>query len=77
MLTRQDVADLLGVKVNTIDVWRRRPSVGFPQPDGKLGDTPWWKPSTIAAFRRNRRASGYWGHTAHDATEQTETSSPA
>lgn len=69
MLTRQEVADVLGVKINTVDVWRQRPSTGFPEPDGYLGSTPWWKPSTIAKFRKNRNASGYWGQLRNQETK--------
>jgi hypothetical protein len=72
MLTRQDVAELLDVKINTIDHWRRRPAVNFPDPDGYIGATPWWKPSTIAKFRRNRNQSGYWGHQAVQGAGVTE-----
>lgn len=61
MLTRREVAEVLGVEINTVDVWRTRPASGFPEPDGYLGSTPWWKPSTIARFKRNRNPSGWHG----------------
>lgn len=35
------MADLLGVAPRTIHSWRRR-DIGFPQPTGKAGVSPYW-----------------------------------
>lgn len=53
MLTARDVAEMLGVKVTTVYVYRHRGTL--PPPDGYLGRTPWWAPETISAWLTARR----------------------
>lgn len=48
MLSREAVAELLGIKVGTLDTFKLRGIV--PPPDGKLGRSPWWRRSTIEAW---------------------------
>jgi hypothetical protein len=47
MLTRDQVAERLGIQPNTLSslVTRGR----APKPDGHVGRTPWWSPATIDA----------------------------
>lgn len=43
LLDMEAIAELGGVKVGTVEQWRRRHS-DFPAPTGKLGgDVPYWK----------------------------------
>ena len=44
-----DVASHLGVGQSTVRAYlaRRR----MPQPDGRLGGKPWWRPETIREWR--------------------------
>lgn len=56
MLTTEDVANMVGVKVNTIRQYRLRGV--FPAPDGHVGRTPWWKPETVTAWQATRRPGG-------------------
>jgi predicted DNA-binding transcriptional regulator AlpA len=51
-LTPQDVADLIGVKVETI--WRYSVRGAIPPPDHRFGNTPVWEPPTIAAWIATR-----------------------
>ena len=65
-LTRRDVALELDIEVNTVDVYRRRTREGkmappFPEPDGYLGNRPWWKPEAIAAYKNQRHPGGWHG----------------
>jgi hypothetical protein len=60
MLTRREVAEMLGYRENTIDVYRRRTKAKqgifppFPEPSGYLGNRPWWTPEQIAEYKRLR-----------------------
>ena len=59
MLTRREVAEILGYRENTIDVYRRRTRDGkmdppFPEPADYLGNRPWWTPESIEAYKRLR-----------------------
>jgi len=63
-LTRREVAEILGVGVNTIDVHRRRTKAGrgtFPEPAGYFGNRPWWTPEQIAEYQRTRAPGGWHG----------------
>lgn len=59
--TMQDIADNLGVKYATVVSYRRKnadeggegPSA-LPEPDGKLGATPWWYPGTVRRWALQR-----------------------
>jgi predicted DNA-binding transcriptional regulator AlpA len=55
-LTARDVAELAGVQVSTIAAHRKRGTI--PPPDGRLGDTYWWRHSTIEAWLSTRRRQG-------------------
>ena len=44
-----EVAAYLGVKPGTITAYLARGQM--PQPDGRVGRTPWWRPETIRAWR--------------------------
>lgn len=59
-LTLQQVADLLGVQYSTVKAYRkasRQDASAFPEPDGYLGRTPWWRPSTIMTWSDARPGS--------------------
>lgn len=47
--TTRDVAAYLGRKESTIRAYHARGQM--PQPDGRVGRTPWWKPETIRNWR--------------------------
>ena len=51
LLDRQQVADLLGLKLETIK-WHQRHNM--PAPDIYIGRSPAWKRSTIEAWQRQR-----------------------
>jgi hypothetical protein len=55
LLTRQEVADLIGVTLETIKMHRKNGTM--PDPDHVYGVTPLWKPATIRAWdnTRNKR----------------------
>ncbi len=58
-LTTADAAALVGVDPAT---WRKYVSDGrAPQPDGRLGRTPWWTRSTIDAWLAARPGQGKGG----------------
>lgn len=48
-----DAAAFLGVKPTTVHSYRRRGGT-FPEPDGYVGTTPWWKPERVIAWRDAR-----------------------
>ena len=52
LLTSTEVADLLGVKVNTVTAWRSRHRM--PEPDVTYGRTPLWREDTILAWQGRR-----------------------
>lgn len=55
VLTRVGVADLLGVKPETISVYRSKTyKDSFPAPDGQLGATAYWYRSTIEGWQAGR-----------------------
>ena len=41
IVDQRTIADLLHVSVNTVHAWRRR-DIGFPEPAGKAGVSPYW-----------------------------------
>ena len=51
-LTSQDVADLVGVKVASIYRYTVRGAI--PPADGRFGNTPVWRPETIASWIKER-----------------------
>ena len=61
MLTVADVAARLGVKPRTVEAYRHHPQYGFPEPDGRLGRTPWWLPATIDTWQEGRPGQGRGG----------------
>ena len=44
-----DVANYLGVKPRTVTAYLARDQM--PQPDGRIGRSPWWWAETIRAWR--------------------------
>lgn len=56
LLTRQEVARIVGRKVNTIDVSRSRGV--FPQPDHYMDNKPLWYEATIEAYLLTRKSRG-------------------
>lgn len=61
MLTVADVAARLGVQRRTVEAYRHHPQYGFPEPDGRLGRTPWWWPATIDTWQKGRPGQGRGG----------------
>ena len=58
-LTTREAADLVGV---TPASWRSYVSRGrAPQPDGRLGITPWWRESTVRRWQKSRPGQGAGG----------------
>lgn len=49
LLTLDEVAELVGVKRNTLTAYRVRGQM--PEPDKQYGRTPLWKESTIKKWR--------------------------
>jgi len=63
-LDQTAVAARLGVTRATIQKYRTREYLeryGFPEPDGMIGRTPWWRPETIDAWAANRPGQGVGG----------------
>lgn len=60
-LTVAGVAARLGVQRRTVEAYRHHTQYGFPEPDGRLGRTPWWKPATIDAWQKGRPGQGRGG----------------
>lgn len=50
-----DVANFLGVAPGTVRAYSSRGQM--PQPDGKIGASPWWWASTIREWQRPGRGS--------------------
>ena len=55
LLTVDEVAQMLGVKRQTITAYKARRQM--PEPDKVYGRTPLWKESTIMAWRGSQRSS--------------------
>jgi hypothetical protein len=51
-LGENEIAALLGVKPNTVHVWRVRGQDQFPEPEGYIGRTPWWSRALIIAWAK-------------------------
>lgn len=47
-----DVAAHLGVQPKTVTGYLARGRM--PEPDGRVGRTPWWRPETIRAWRQSK-----------------------
>lgn len=47
-----EIADRLGVGRHTVDMWRRRPSVRFPEPRWTVGGRPAWNWPDIAQWAK-------------------------
>lgn len=60
-LTTAEVAAMLRVEPETIHSYRSRGL--FPEPDGTLGRTPWWRQETIEAWQAGRPGQGWRGKT--------------
>jgi len=51
----QEIAVRLGYRPETVNSWRKRArtltqAVPFPDPEGTIGNTPWWHWMTVAAW---------------------------
>jgi len=57
LMTRQEVCDLLGIKLVTLDSHQRRGTM--PEPDQYYSRTPLWLRSTITTWARTRRGPGF------------------
>lgn len=55
-LTTKEVAEILDLSENTIRIYRKRGR--FPNPDGVLGKTPWWRRATIDKWTAERPGMG-------------------
>lgn len=53
--TTADVARYLGVNLGTVSSYRGRHQM--PEPHGRIGSTPVWKPETIIAWQAERPRS--------------------
>lgn len=51
-LTNTDIANLTGLKVETLYKYRKRTTL--PEPDKYIGRTPVWKSETIESWRNSR-----------------------
>jgi predicted DNA-binding transcriptional regulator AlpA len=56
-LTITEVAALAGIAPASVRRYRLRDT--FPEPDGYVGRTPWWRRSTIEAWLVARRGPGH------------------
>lgn len=55
ILDRAAVAGYLGVTVGTLAVYRSRDYQDtFPEPDGKVAQSPWWYRDTIDTWNNTR-----------------------
>lgn len=52
LLTASEVADLLGVQLNTVTAWKARKQM--PPPDQQYGRTPLWRRASIEAWHGKR-----------------------
>lgn len=68
----QDVADLIGVRYDTLRSYRSRGSAEFPAPDGTVAqgqhNRPWWHRATIEQWQAARPGPGR--HAASRARER-------
>lgn len=58
-LDRFAAAERLDILPGTLDKYRSRPKMNFPEPDGHTGRSPWWFAATIDAFDATRRGVGH------------------
>ncbi len=78
-----DVAAYLKITPESVRRYRVR-DASFPQPDGKLGSTPWWHPESIIAWHEGRPSSSWPARTqgganrgeVSDAEVQTRSENP-
>lgn len=63
-MSRADVAEYLRVKPDTITRYLsedRREIHNFPEPDGKIGGSPYWWSTTIEKWEKRRPGAGTGG----------------
>lgn len=58
-LTVEECAERVGLRPSTFRAYVTRGLA--PKPDGHVGRTPWWAPSTIATWNRSRPGQGQGG----------------
>jgi len=46
----REIAELLGVQANTVQMWRKRRLL--PGPDGRVSGMPYWFRATVVAWAR-------------------------
>lgn len=68
------VADLLGVDRGTVYRYRSgdRAKYGFPEPDGHLGQSPWWWSTTIERWAAKRPGKGTGAGRPRKTKEEAE-----
>lgn len=74
-LSRKDVATILEIEPNTVDVYRRRTREGtmtFPEPAGYLGNRPWWTEEQIEEYIRTKAPGGWHGQQRNRTPEFTD-----
>ncbi len=70
-LTNRQAAELAGIAPGT---WRDYVARGYaPQPDGRLGVTPWWWEGTVRAWLESRPGQGARTDLTHtSSSEETQ-----
>ena len=51
IVDRQNIADRLGVVYQTVYQWGRM-TIGFPEPSGMLGRSPYWEWAEVEAWAK-------------------------
>lgn len=54
-MTTQEIADYLQVEESTVRSYHARGQM--PEPDGRLGSTPWWLTKTITEWNDQRTSA--------------------
>jgi predicted DNA-binding transcriptional regulator AlpA len=58
VLTKGELATLLGVNPWTVDRWRRKSGLDFPQPIWLSGTTPRWRRAEVRSWLASRQQGG-------------------
>lgn len=57
LLTYADLAADVGVSTSTLRAYVSRSQGGLPAPDGRLGQSPYWKRATVTPWLRTVKAA--------------------